>query len=406
MKTRSKLYIPLIALFVVTAIYQTRHTVEGVRELLYPGEIAQSPFGLKPVSNVITNVKPAAEQAGIHDGDILLAVNGEAYTGTAALIVPLMASRPGDTLTVRFRPAGEGEQTEGREATIPLAQQKTESPGVSTWLPLFVVLILMPIFCVLLGFWVALMRPQDPLAWLLLALMLSFGQLAGFETELVAMANPLRDVLIAYHIFFNSAWPVWMMLFGIYFPERFNADRRWPWAKWVFIVPLALVTVIEITLDIGTVENYRTVAPVFRLLGPYQKSIFIFSMLPISIFFFALFGKLGATRTPDARRRLKLLTAGTSLSLAPLFILIIVGLVRGRGASEDISPWLFMPALLMLFLFPLTLAYVIVVHRAMDVRVAIRQGVQYALARNGVRVIQVILSAVIIFVAATLIASS
>ncbi|PYS47485.1 MAG: hypothetical protein DMF68_15870, partial [Acidobacteria bacterium] len=120
----------------------------------------------------------------------------------------------------------------------------------------------------------------------------------------------------------------------------------------------------------------------------------------------ALFSKLGATKIPDARRRLKLLTTGTTLSLAPLFILIIVGLVRGRGTSENVSPWLFMPALLLLFLFPLTLAYVIVVHRAMDVRVAIRQGVQYALARNGVRVIQVLLSAVIIFVAASLIASS
>ena len=406
MKTKSKLYIPLIALFILTAIYQTRHTVEGVRELLYPTEIAQSPFGLKPVSNVITNVKPGAEQAGIHDGDVLLAVNGQAYTGTAALIVPLMKSRPGDTLTVRFRSVDEGEQAAGREVNIQLGQQKTESPSVSRWLPLFVVLIVMPIFCAVLGFWVALMRPQDPLAWLLLALMLSFGQLAGFETELVAMANPLRDILIAYHILFNSAWPVCMMLFGIYFPERFDADRRRPWAKWVFIIPLALITILEITLDIGTVENYRAVAPVFRLLQSYEKILFVFSLLPTSIFFLALFSKLGATKIPDARRRLKLLTTGTTLSLAPLFILIIVGLVRGRGTSENVSPWLFMPALLLLFLFPLTLAYVIVVHRAMDVRVAIRQGVQYALARNGVRVIQVLLSAVIIFVAASLIASS
>jgi sigma-B regulation protein RsbU (phosphoserine phosphatase) len=57
------------------------------------------------------------------------------------------------------------------------------------------------------------------------------------------------------------------------------------------------------------------------------------------------------------------------------------------------------------FLFPLTLAYVIVVHRAMDVGVVIRQGVQYALARSGVRVLQTIL-VVSIIVAAFLLAES
>ncbi|HKC63689.1 MAG TPA: SpoIIE family protein phosphatase [Pyrinomonadaceae bacterium] len=406
MKTRSKLYIPLIALFILAAVYQTGHTIEGVQQLLYPTELAQSPFGLKPVSQIITNVGPAAQQAGIHEGDILLEVQGRAYTGTAVLVEPLLKSRPGDSLTVRVRGASEGEQAVGREVTIPLAAPKAESPGISTWLPLFVVLVLMPVFCLVLGFWVAAIRPEDPVAWLLLGLMLSFGQLGGFETELMGIANPLRDVLIAYHVFYNAAWPIWMLLFGIYFPERYEPDRRWPWAKWVFIIPLGLITILEITLAIGTVDNYRVVAPIFTLFQPYQRPIFIFSMLPISIFFFALFGKLHATTNPDARRRLRLLTAGTSTSLAPLFILIIVGLVRGRGTMQDISPWLSVPALLLLFLFPLTLAYVIVVHRAMDVRVAIRQGVQYALARNGVRVIQVILSAVIIFVAASLIASS
>jgi sigma-B regulation protein RsbU (phosphoserine phosphatase) len=42
------------------------------------------------------------------------------------------------------------------------------------------------------------------------------------------------------------------------------------------------------------------------------------------------------------------------------------------------------------------MAYVIVVHRAMDVRLVIRQGVQYLLARGTVRAIQPIVSAAII----------
>jgi len=48
------------------------------------------------------------------------------------------------------------------------------------------------------------------------------------------------------------------------------------------------------------------------------------------------------------------------------------------------------------------MAYVIVVERAMDVRVVIRQGVQYLLASRGVLFLQILLSAMVIFAAASL----
>jgi len=52
-------------------------------------------------------------------------------------------------------------------------------------------------------------------------------------------------------------------------------------------------------------------------------------------------------------------------------------------------------------LFPATIAYVTVVQRALDVRVAIRQSLQYALARRGVIALQIIVSLIaIVFVAA------
>lgn len=403
---KKKLYISLIALFIIAAIYQTKHTVEGINELFYANEQVEPQFGIKPVSNVITDVRPEAKEAGLSEGDLLLTVNGQPYTGTASLIVPLTKARPGDTLTVRVSHPNEGGQAEEKEIALRLVANNKPAPRIGQLLSFMIVLIVMPIFAALLGFWVTVTRPRDPLAWLLLGVMLSFGQLAGFETELVSWESSLRDLLIVYHAFSNAAWPIWMMLFGIYFPERWEVDRRFPWMKWLFIVPLGLVTICEIILTVGLVENYRAVEPLYHLLRPFQRGLFIFSLLPISIFFFALFGKLSATKTPDARRRLRLLATGTSISLGPLFILVIAGIIRGKGTMEGLSPWFTVPTLLMLFLFPLTLAYVIVVHRAMDVRVVVRQGVQYALARNGVRVMQIILSAVIIFVAATLIASS
>ncbi|MBV9227255.1 MAG: hypothetical protein JOY85_24740 [Acidobacteriaceae bacterium] len=56
-------------------------------------------------------------------------------------------------------------------------------------------------------------------------------------------------------------------------------------------------------------------------------------------------------------------------------------------------------------IFPLTLAYVVVVQRAMDVRLIIRQSLQYTLARRGVIVLQLLLSAVLFIVVTTLVAS-
>jgi sigma-B regulation protein RsbU (phosphoserine phosphatase) len=55
--------------------------------------------------------------------------------------------------------------------------------------------------------------------------------------------------------------------------------------------------------------------------------------------------------------------------------------------------------ILPLAIFPLTLAYVIVVHRALDVRAVIRQGLQYALAQRGIRVMQLLLTLLVLGVA-------
>jgi len=71
----------------------------------------------------------------------------------------------------------------------------------------------------------------------------------------------------------------------------------------------------------------------------------------------------------------------------------------GKSPAELFPQWVIILALLPLILFPLTLAYVIVVQKAMDVSVAVRQGLQYALARNGVRVLQALLVAAVIIAA-------
>jgi len=111
-------------------------------------------------------------------------------------------------------------------------------------------------------------------------------------------------------------------------------------------------------------------------------------MAAVTTFFLNLSYKLRRATARDDRRRLKLLYLGTTVAFTPLFLLVITTLVFRKSFDE--SNWAIYPALLMLFVFPLTMAYVIVVEKAMELRVVIRQGLQYALARRGVRILTVV----------------
>jgi phosphoserine phosphatase RsbU/P len=82
--------------------------------------------------------------------------------------------------------------------------------------------------------------------------------------------------------------------------------------------------------------------------------------------------------------------------MTPLFILTVIQSFKGLPLEQIFPEWLVLGSLLMLMFFSVTLAYAIVVQSAMDVRVVIRQGLQYALARRGVFVLQVILASIVI----------
>ena len=159
MKKKSTLLVLLAVLFVIAASYQTMHTIEGINELFYGNEQVQSQFWIKPVSRIITGVTPEAKQAGISEGDLLLTVNGQPYTGTASLIAPLMKAHPGDTLTVRISHLNEGGQVEEKEINLPLAANDKPPPRIGQLLSFIIILLVMPVFAALLGFWVTATRP-------------------------------------------------------------------------------------------------------------------------------------------------------------------------------------------------------------------------------------------------------
>ncbi len=393
------LYIALAGLFVIASGYQALVARGVFRSILYPDSFYQYPFDVNLRTAIITDPGSGAK-AGLRSGDLLAAVDGVPFTGIYVLEEALIKAHPDRRLTVTMRSAGGAGRPE-RTLRIPLTSNR-ESRYNTRGAILFrvTVYVLMPWFCILLGFWVAAVRPRDRLAWLLLALMLGFSQLLGFEVG--AWGPGIRDIARAYHLAAGDLWGLAMLLFGLYFPEPFpdQGRRWWKWSVWAAIALIVACAVPQVIIKTIEPENYAAVEWLSQRLAPLDTVSTFLDTIAVSVFFMSIFIKGSLAVSADAKRRLRLLYFGGTISLTPVFVSVIVGIVTGQGDIGNFLPeWLLFTVLGLLFLFPLTLAYVIVVQRAMDVRVVIRQGLQYALAAGGVRVLQILISVSIMFTA-------
>jgi hypothetical protein len=157
---------------------------------------------------VIRRVTAAASEAGVTTGDLLVRVAGTPYTGSRVLARALASAHPGDSLQLTIdRPVADG-QADRREIIVHLVP---DSSRVSARMYLLVILLglITPVFCLLLGLSVAAIRPYDPLAWLLLLLLMSFSQVGDFGVQFHAgWPDWLRAPAIAYHAIINSSWAI------------------------------------------------------------------------------------------------------------------------------------------------------------------------------------------------------
>ena len=386
----------LALLFVVAAGYQAQAVLHSF-PWYFHREAAAYPFipNYEKGHPVAQIVGLSAQRAGVKQGDILLAVNGRPFRGLAVFGEAMRLDRPGDSLTVEILTPGD---PSSRSATI-LLEPVSSPPFNWTGASILALKLVMPTFCILMGFWVAAVRPRDPSAWFLCLIMLFFSVFfwAGAES----WGPVVRDVAGAYRAAVGTAWPIFMLLFGLYFPEPFPGKEP-PWLTWSKRSVISVLTAfcfLSVVVQLGELENFSTVAFLAALLQRFGKLQFILSFAATGAFFAAISVKMRMAVTPDAKRRLRLLYVGSSISMGPACILFVVQAIKGSPFEGIFPLWLVLSSLSLMLLFPVVLAYVIVVQRAMDVRVAIREGLQYALARAGVRVVQVILGAIVLAIA-------
>jgi sigma-B regulation protein RsbU (phosphoserine phosphatase) len=391
-------YLVLGMLFLAACTYQVRATIASFPGFLQKGAV-KWPFYPGYSHGVLTLqfVGSEAKDAGIRDGDILIAVNDRPTTGLAVYGEEIAKRKPGEALEVTVRTPGSNAE---RTATVKL----TSPQSTIDWTMLAVIMIkaVLPLFSIPLAFGVAFVRPRDISAWLLIGVLLGLSNLFTAGTE--SWGPGVRDLADLYRTSCNAAWPLCMMFFGLYFPEPFPPNRAQAWVRLAknVLTPLLLIdAVVSVVIRIGEMESYTAVSRLVTFWDKLGSAPFVLSLLAIGSFFGSIAFKSSTAASHDSKRRLRLLYAGTTISMTPTFLLILIARLKGGELEQVFPEWLVLGSLVSMLLFPTTLAYVIVVRRALDVRVVVRQGLQYALATSGIRILQILLTALILTVGIT-----
>ncbi len=392
-KTATRFLYLAFGLFIVASMtYYIMQTTAIFQELSHRVEHARMPFRVDDDLLTLKDLQGEAIAAGLKNDDRLLELRGEHYYGHQQMIALQGGGRdflhPGETLPVLVRRI---------DGTVHRAVIHTVGHGPSRphsnpeWI-IRLLLATPPLICLLIGYWVAAARIRDPNAWLLLFL---------FAAPSVISDPPN---------WWPGAWAVWLgawynllqylmapalLLFGIYFPERWRADRKAPWAKWLILAPLAACFLLIWTTF--AIENFA--APELGHWSDRANLWFNHVVNPLNlacvvVYVVALLDKLRSATTADARRRMQVLAVGSIVGIGSLLLVFIV--LPHFGVQPGQRPWIGLPAFLLFFAAPFSFAYVVVVQRALDVRLLLRMGTKYALARYSLLVAEFAVVAVVI----------
>ncbi len=375
MKPRSSRaqYIALALYIAVSFGYYVAGVVALREEWFHSARYARVPIDLNNATQAIDNFEKEAKSAGLSLGDLIKTLNGQPFTGDYQLFTMARQAHPGDILAIGVR------QSNGHEKTVNVRLAPREGPPWDASTVAFLIAILfLPLLSLIVGYWVVAARPYDLSAWLVLIL-LSFSE--AFFGNLDPRWWPgIWFVLLGTWAFTLQCFSIpALLLFGFRFPERWRLDVRWPWLKWVIVIPQFIGFPLELGANYIHFFHASWGSSIVSFEFWTDKIFHILEPVSIILFLVAVFDKLRSASTADARRRLRVLAVGSAVSLGPVLTIFVVLPYLGLDPHHNSLYEIVVP---FFAVFPLTLAYVVVVQRAMDVRILLRMGTKYALARG------------------------
>jgi sigma-B regulation protein RsbU (phosphoserine phosphatase) len=381
------LYGALGAVFVWVMLFRIPMTLAMLDIALRPATVPATPLLAGwPDGDVQFTARDIDQVATppVRRDDRILAIDGAPYRAPAQLVRTFRAAGVGGRVSLSV--SRDGPFTS--EVTV---RSVADADHIVSIRVLAIVLgLLIPWLGLAVGFWVAAVRPRDPMAWVVLFTLLGFSQFGGLQQyAYLFWPDALRIPGALYSAVLSTTWPIWFLLLGIALTGRLPWERRWPWIKWLFIGPMVAFSIAAASVTVAESFEVQALAPFARAVARLASFTIPVYCLAIGFFFFAVGWKQGIAKSADARRRLRLLLWGAMVALVPMFVLVLASLFGGRPFESFPVP-LLVGALLVVAVFPITLAYIILVEKAMDVRVVVRQGLRYAAARGTIRVLVVL----------------
>lgn len=353
-----------------------------LRTLFGAPPAVRAPLALRPYSNQVLLVADEWRTL-LQPGDRIAALDGEPYRHKANLGSMLYRKQPGDQMAITL--------ADGRQISLPLRAYGLEQNLLSAAARWFR-LTLLPLLCFVVALWVLLARPTDARAWLVAWVLLSFAcSFASSASPASRLPSPWR--LPAYLVVLSLArsWPVAMLMLGLHFPQKSPLEEKLPVVGWLFGWLQGALLLLTVVASAGDLEGIGSLEPLHRLLEPLQGLLNSSAFFTVALFFAAISSNLRRLPQGDAKRRIKLFVFGLQACLTPVFLLFLLNNFTSIPVPDPL--WNF--AYLLMLGTPFVFGYTIIVARALDVRIALRQGLQYALASKGLVVIQMLLAGLI-----------
>ena len=382
---------PILAiLFCIIVAVQVRWSISTIERLVRP---SNDPELINAVDNsLVLPAQQAGKFAGAHPKDRIVAFNGRPVARRADLYREVMGTPLGETTLTLAR---------GIERIVVPYKVTSLSDSSGNYLggTLTIVLnILMPTLCILLGFFVAWQRPKQLPAWMLLLTLLGWSQMVHSNFWMHwGWDDGLRTAAFLFQNLVAALWPAAWLWFCVDFPDRGRRPLLHP-LRLIFGVAALLNALIGGSM--GAWYATQAGAPPWQpLLGYLPRGTSnLLTLGPIFLSFAALSHRFFTERQPDQRRRLRLLLAGLNLGLGPIGLMLLFTFFT-KKTLDDIPEPILIPGLMAFASLPFTLAYVVLVERAVDVGVVIREGLQYAVATRGVQAIRGLIIAGMLFYA-------